>query len=217
MAIMLSISCREEPRQFDKRDLALAAAKRSQGDLRRKVKTWIELVFQARAHSVTAPANVQNLVDRYADHVCADAAADLQKFLPLAGVPATPGGLPTHSVVLAFPRKGLLPNQMSLGALGEAVAGWYMRDQKQMWAICRPVGKPDLVFRKAGRYCLVGVKASLTPTSLTAVMAKDAVDLLQEVSAAKYRMASKFLVYVIGVVLRGPTDFDLYALALEET
>lgn len=215
----VTIRYREEARQFDDRDLALTA-KRSTRDLNRRVKIWIELVFQAQAHTVTTFANVQNLVDIYADHVCADAPADLQKFLPLVGVPRTPGGLPTHSVVLAFPRKGLLPNQMSLGALGEALAGWYMRNQKQMWAICRPPGTlPDLVFRSkaTGQYCLVGAKASLTQTNLTAMMAKDAAELLREVSAAKYRMRTKFLVYAIGVVLCGPTDFDLYALALEET
>lgn len=220
-AISVTLSASELQNTFNGEDLG-NTTKRLQSRLKSKLSGLLGRVLGRDPTPLIdlTGAQVQQYTDTYSDHVCSDVLADFHKFLARAGAPQTLGGIPTGWTVFSYPPRGVLPNTMSLASFGEGLAGWFMRTQKGMFSLSRPVqAVPDISFiTPTYRYCFVGVKTSLARDRLKSAMLKDAIDILAEIAMAKYHMVTPmpFWVYTVGVHLRSAANADLYALGLEE-
>jgi hypothetical protein len=95
-------------------------------DLRRLVRGWIRRSSTQLTNSLTTP-NLQYYVDKYAEQVVADAAADLNKyFRTLQARGFTLGGVATGLPPLAILPKYLRPSNSAISAAAEGLAGWYL-------------------------------------------------------------------------------------------
>lgn len=186
--------------------------------LRQTCRDWVDGTLGASPQppSLITAVSLARHVDDYADHICVDAFGDLGKFLKLPTLHLTPGGLPVASLLISYPRKGVQPNWMSLSALSEGIAGWYLRT-KGYHSVCRPLGEGlDLVFQRSdGRWCLISVKCSFTKERLKTAMVEATATLLKEIVSARHGMR-RFLAYIIGVRFIDSLAFEVYSLELEE-
>jgi len=151
--------------------------------------------------------------------VVADPAADLNKYLTtVRGRGFTAGGVGTGLPPLWIVPRDLKPSNSAISAIAEGLAGWYLETVKGMTPLARPIGEgPDLIFsdRQAVSDALVQVKGTQEP-DLRGRLLDGALDILDYASRVKLMSPySTYSCYVIGVVIKTGSDYELTSLQID--